>query len=53
MVDEAYFMTFKTSFQIYQKFTKGVYLNQCQVTLKISFKNLDVALDKVPVHSNA
>ena len=36
---------------VYQKFTKGVYLNKCQTTLKISFKNFSMALDMVSVHS--
>ena len=30
---------------------RGVYLKKCQITLKISFQNSSVALDKVSVHS--
>ena len=28
---------------------KSIYLNKCQITLKISFENFNVALDKVSV----
>ena len=38
-------------YQIYQIFMKGVYLNKCQITLKICFQNFNVALNKVSVHS--
>ena len=31
---------------------KGVYLNICQITLKISFQNFSVGLDKVSVHTS-
>ena len=36
-----------------EKVTKGIYLNRCQITLKMSFQNFNVALDKVSVHSVA
>ena len=38
-------------YQIYQIFMNGVYLNKCQITLKICFQNFNVALNKVSVHS--
>ena len=32
---------------------KGVYLNKCQINLKISFQNFNVALQKVSVNNIA
>ena len=41
------------SYQIYQKFMKGINLNKCPIPLKMSFQNFNVDLDKVSVHSIA